>query len=38
VTAALGEGGGYLIAAAQGIQADVPLENICALVDTANEL
>ena len=38
VTAALGENGGYLIAAAQGIQADVPLENICALVDTANEL
>ena len=38
VTAALGENGGYLIAAAQGIQADVPFENICALVDTANGL
>ena len=38
VSAAMGENGGYIIAAAQGIQADVPFENICALVDTANEL
>lgn len=38
VTAAMTENGGYIIAAAQGIQSDVPFENICALVDTANEL
>ncbi|MCR4905725.1 MAG: hypothetical protein K6A33_06550 [Clostridiales bacterium] len=38
VTAALSENGGYLIAAAQGIQADVPFENLCALIDAANEL
>ena len=38
VTAALSDNGGYLIAAAQGIQADVPFENLCALIDAANEL
>ncbi len=38
VTEAMSQNGGYIIAAAQGIQADVPLENICALVDEANEL
>ncbi|MCR5264872.1 MAG: hypothetical protein K6D94_13425 [Clostridiales bacterium] len=30
--------GGYIIAAAQGIQGDVPFENLCALVDEANTL
>jgi len=38
VTEAMSQNGGYIIAAAQGIQADVPFENICALVDEANEL
>lgn len=38
VTEILSPNGGYLIAAAQGIQADVPFENLCALVDTANEI
>ena len=38
VTEAMSRNGGYLIAAAQGIQADVPFENLCALVDTANEI
>ena len=38
VTQAMSQNGGYIIAAAQGIQADVPFENICALVDEANEL
>ncbi len=38
VTEAMSQNGGYIIAAAQGIQEDVPLENICALVDEANEL
>ena len=38
VTEYLARDGGYLIAAAQGIQSDVPFENLCALVDTANEL
>jgi len=38
VTAKMAENGGYIVAAAQGIQSDVPFENICALVDTANEL
>ena len=38
VTEAMSRGGGYIIAAAQGIQADVPFENLCALVDEANGL
>jgi len=38
VTEAMSRNGGYLIAAAQGMQADVPFENLCALVDTANKL
>ena len=38
VTEAMSQNGGYLIAAAQGIQADVPFENLCALIDAANEL
>lgn len=38
VTKAMSENGGYLIAAAQGMQADIPFENLCALVDTANEI
>jgi uroporphyrinogen decarboxylase len=38
VTGYLSKNGGYLIAAAQGIQSDVPFGNLCALVDTANEL
>jgi uroporphyrinogen decarboxylase len=33
----LGKGGGYITAPAQGIQADVPLENIFALFDVARE-
>jgi uroporphyrinogen decarboxylase len=36
VTAALSRGSGYIIAPAQEIQADVPFENLCALIDTAN--
>ena len=38
VTSYLSRDGGYLIAAAQGMQADVPFENLCALIDTANQL
>ena len=38
VTEYLARNGGYLIAAAQGIQSDVPFENLCALVDIANEI
>ena len=34
----LGENGGYITAASQDIQPDVPLENIISLVDTANSL
>jgi uroporphyrinogen decarboxylase len=37
VTEYLGRDGGYLIAAAQGVQADVPFENLCRLIDTANQ-
>jgi uroporphyrinogen decarboxylase len=37
VTEYLGRDGGYLIAAAQGVQADVPFENLCRLIDTANK-
>ena len=38
VTEYMSRNGGYLIAAAQGMQADVPFENLCALVDISNEL
>ena len=38
VTEYMARDGGYLIAAAQGIQSDVPFENLCTLVDTANEI
>ena len=30
--------GGFITAPAQEIQADVPFENLCALIDTANAL
>ncbi len=35
VTEALSKNGGYIIAPSQEIQADVPFENLCALIDTA---
>ena len=38
ITAALSNGGGYIIAPSQEIQADVPFENLCALIDTAKTL
>ncbi|MBQ8611831.1 MAG: hypothetical protein IJ412_09035 [Oscillospiraceae bacterium] len=38
LTEALSVGGGYIIAPAQEIQADVPFENLCALIDTARVL
>lgn len=38
LTAALSKNGGYIIAPAQEIQADVPFENLCALIDTAKTL
>ena len=38
VTEALSKNGGYIIAPSQEIQADVPFENLCALIDTANKL
>ena len=38
IAAYMGQNGGYLLAAAQGIQADVPFENLCRLIDTANEM
>ena len=38
VTEYMSRDGGYLIAAAQGVQSDVPFENLCCLVDTANKL
>jgi uroporphyrinogen decarboxylase len=38
VTAYMSRGGGYILAAGQGIQADVPFENLCRLVDVANEM
>ena len=38
LTEALSKNGGYIIAPAQEIQADVPFENLCALIDTAKEL
>ena len=31
-------GGGYILGPSQGIQADVPLENVLALIETAREL
>ena len=33
----MSRGGGYIYAPSQEIQADVPYENLCALIDTANE-
>ena len=38
ITAYMSQNGGYLLAAAQGIQADVSFENLCRLIDTANEI
>ena len=38
VTAYMGQNGGYLVAAAQGVQADVSFENLCRLIDTANDI
>jgi uroporphyrinogen decarboxylase len=38
VTRALAKNGGYIIAPSQEIQSDVPFENLCALIDTANSL
>lgn len=38
VSAYMGRNGGFLLAAAQGIQADVSFENLCRLIDTANEI
>ena len=38
VTDYMGQNGGYILAAAQGIQSDVPFENLCRLIDTANEI
>ena len=38
VTEALSKNGGYIIAPSQEIQSDVPFENLCALIDTANAL
>ena len=38
VAAGLSRQGGFITAPAQEIQADVPYENLCALIDTAAEL
>ena len=38
ITKALSKNGGYIIAPSQEIQSDVPFENLCALIDTANQL
>ena len=38
ITAALSQNGGYIIAPSQEIQADVPYENLCSLIDTAKSL
>lgn len=38
VARALSQNGGYITAAAQGIQSDVPFENLCALIDEARVL
>ena len=34
----MGQNGGYIIAPSQEIQADVPFENLCAMIDTAKTL
>jgi len=33
----MSKNGGYITSSSQEIQADVPYENLCALIDTANE-
>ena len=38
IAAYMGRDGGYILAPSQEIQADVPFENLCALIDTANRL
>ncbi len=38
VSAYMSQKGGYILAAGQGIQADVPFENLCTLIDVANEI
>ena len=38
VTKVMPQNSGCLIAAAQGMQADIPFENLCEPVDTANEI
>ena len=38
IAAYLGQNGGFITAPSQEIQEDVPFENLCALIDTANEL
>jgi uroporphyrinogen decarboxylase len=38
IAAYMGQGGGFITAPSQEIQADVPFENLCALIDTAREL
>ena len=38
VAARLGRGGGYILAPAQGVQGDVPVENIVAMIEVAQEL
>ena len=38
VAARLGKGGGYILSPAQALQDDVPLENILALIEVAQEL
>ena len=38
IAAYMGRRGGFITAPSQEIQADVPFENLCALIDTANSL
>jgi uroporphyrinogen decarboxylase len=38
VAARLGKGGGYILAPAQGVQGDVPVENIVAMIEVAQGL
>ena len=38
IAAYMGQNGGFITAPSQEIQADVPFENLCALIDTASEL
>ncbi len=38
VAARLGQGGGYILSPAQGVQGDVPLENIVAMIEEAERL